>query len=201
MHVCPKNTGPPLPVNPNTATLPAPKTHEVSRTLSTGQAAKSPELPDRHRFHEEGQEEDGADAETAREVRPRHLAASGEVEITVGSMQTFPTGGQITVLGGLTTATGGALPPALRYLRFPRAERALGHHEWDAWCNLIEPVLDAQSRHAFKISAVRGKQQGIVYQGSRRDFQIHGSEAAMLRAEFLKFQGSSFINPTISNSS
>ncbi len=41
--------------------------------------------------------------------RVSYLAASGAVEITVGSMQTFPTGGQITVLGGLTTATGGTL--------------------------------------------------------------------------------------------
>ncbi len=38
-----------------------------------------------------------------------YLAASDAVQLTLGSKQTFPTGGQITVLGGLTTASGGAL--------------------------------------------------------------------------------------------
>jgi hypothetical protein len=38
-----------------------------------------------------------------------YLEASDTVEITFGSPETFPTGGQITVLGGLTTATGGTL--------------------------------------------------------------------------------------------
>ena len=38
-----------------------------------------------------------------------YLAASDAVEITLGAKETFPTGGQITVLGGLTTAAGGTL--------------------------------------------------------------------------------------------
>jgi hypothetical protein len=38
-----------------------------------------------------------------------YLAASDAVEITLGANQTFPTGGQITVLGGLTSASGGTL--------------------------------------------------------------------------------------------
>jgi hypothetical protein len=38
-----------------------------------------------------------------------YLAASDAVEITLGAKETFTTGGQITVLGGLTTASGGAL--------------------------------------------------------------------------------------------
>ena len=38
-----------------------------------------------------------------------YLAASDAVEITLGTNETFPTGGQITVLGGLTTASGGTL--------------------------------------------------------------------------------------------
>jgi hypothetical protein len=38
-----------------------------------------------------------------------YLAASGAVEITLGAKETFPTGGQITVLGRLTTALGGTL--------------------------------------------------------------------------------------------
>ncbi len=38
-----------------------------------------------------------------------YLAASDEVEITLGATETFPTGGQLTVLGGATTAAGGTL--------------------------------------------------------------------------------------------
>ena len=38
-----------------------------------------------------------------------YLAASDAVEIALGAKETFPTGGQITVLGGLTTASGGML--------------------------------------------------------------------------------------------
>jgi hypothetical protein len=38
-----------------------------------------------------------------------YLASSDAVEITLGGNETFPTGGQITVLAGLTTAAGGAL--------------------------------------------------------------------------------------------
>ena len=38
-----------------------------------------------------------------------YLAASDAVEITFGANETFSTGGQITVLGGLTTAAGGTL--------------------------------------------------------------------------------------------
>jgi hypothetical protein len=38
-----------------------------------------------------------------------YLAASDTVEIMLGAKETFPTGGQITVLGGLTTASGGTL--------------------------------------------------------------------------------------------
>jgi hypothetical protein len=38
-----------------------------------------------------------------------YLAASDAVEITIGNNDTLPTGGQITVLGGLTTAPGGTL--------------------------------------------------------------------------------------------
>jgi hypothetical protein len=38
-----------------------------------------------------------------------YLAASDTVEIMLGAKETFPTGGQITVLGGLTTAAGGTL--------------------------------------------------------------------------------------------
>jgi hypothetical protein len=40
------------------------------------------------------------------------VVASEVVEITLGSVQTFPTGGQITVSGGLTTASGGTLSGA-----------------------------------------------------------------------------------------
>jgi hypothetical protein len=36
-------------------------------------------------------------------------AASNAVDITLGGNQTFPTGGQLTVLNGLTTASGGTL--------------------------------------------------------------------------------------------
>jgi len=38
-----------------------------------------------------------------------YLAATDAVQLTLGSNQTFPTGGRITVLAGLTTASGGAL--------------------------------------------------------------------------------------------
>lgn len=38
-----------------------------------------------------------------------YTAGSDAVEITLGSKQTFPTGGQITVLGSLTTVAGDAL--------------------------------------------------------------------------------------------
>ena len=38
-----------------------------------------------------------------------YVAASDAVEITLGAKETFPTGGQLTVLGGLTTASGGTL--------------------------------------------------------------------------------------------
>ena len=38
-----------------------------------------------------------------------YLAASDAVEIKLGATETFPTGGQLTVLGGETTAAGGTL--------------------------------------------------------------------------------------------
>ncbi len=38
-----------------------------------------------------------------------YLASSDAVQITLGSRQTFPSGGQITILAGLTTASGAAL--------------------------------------------------------------------------------------------
>ena len=38
-----------------------------------------------------------------------YLAASDEVKITLEATETFPTGGQLTVLGGATTAAGGML--------------------------------------------------------------------------------------------
>ena len=38
-----------------------------------------------------------------------YLPASDAVEIKLGATETFPTGGQITVQGGLTTAAGGTL--------------------------------------------------------------------------------------------
>ncbi len=38
-----------------------------------------------------------------------YLPASNSVQLTLGSRQAFPTGGQITILGGLTTASGGEL--------------------------------------------------------------------------------------------
>jgi hypothetical protein len=38
-----------------------------------------------------------------------YVAASDAVEITLGAAETFPSGGQITVKSGLTTASGGML--------------------------------------------------------------------------------------------
>ena len=38
-----------------------------------------------------------------------YIPAIDAVEIKLGATETFPTGGQITVLGGLTTAVGGTL--------------------------------------------------------------------------------------------
>jgi hypothetical protein len=38
-----------------------------------------------------------------------YLAAGDAVQLTLGSKQTFPTGGQITVLPGLTTSSGAML--------------------------------------------------------------------------------------------
>ena len=38
-----------------------------------------------------------------------YVAASNAIEIKLGATETFPTGGQLTVLGGLTTASGGTL--------------------------------------------------------------------------------------------
>ena len=38
-----------------------------------------------------------------------YVAANNAIEIKLGAMQTFPTGGELTVLGGLTTASGGTL--------------------------------------------------------------------------------------------
>ena len=38
-----------------------------------------------------------------------YLPASDAVEIEFGANETFPTGGQITVLGGITTGSGGTL--------------------------------------------------------------------------------------------
>ncbi len=38
-----------------------------------------------------------------------YVAANDAIEIKLGAMQTFPTGGELTVLGGLTTASGGTL--------------------------------------------------------------------------------------------
>jgi hypothetical protein len=38
-----------------------------------------------------------------------YLAASNAVEITLGSAETFPSGGELTVLGGVITASGGTL--------------------------------------------------------------------------------------------
>ena len=37
------------------------------------------------------------------------LAPSDAIEITLGAKETFPTGGQITVFGGLANASGGVL--------------------------------------------------------------------------------------------
>ncbi len=59
-----------------------------------------------------------------------YVAASDAVEITLGSAETFPTGGQITVLGGLTTAAGGTLNRARRSSPSPRAGRASGRREF-----------------------------------------------------------------------
>ena len=39
----------------------------------------------------------------------KYVAASSSVQITFGAKETFPTGGQLTVLGGMTTAAGGTL--------------------------------------------------------------------------------------------
>ncbi len=41
--------------------------------------------------------------------RVSYLVTSDAVEITLGANEKFPTGGQLTVLGGETTATGGTL--------------------------------------------------------------------------------------------
>jgi hypothetical protein len=38
-----------------------------------------------------------------------YVAATDAVEIRFGATETFPTGGELTVLGGLTTASGGTL--------------------------------------------------------------------------------------------
>jgi hypothetical protein len=38
-----------------------------------------------------------------------YVAASDAIEVKLGATETFPTGGQLTVLGGLTTASGGTL--------------------------------------------------------------------------------------------
>ena len=38
-----------------------------------------------------------------------YLATSDAVEISLGSAETFPSGGELTVLGGLTTASGDTL--------------------------------------------------------------------------------------------
>jgi hypothetical protein len=38
-----------------------------------------------------------------------HLAATDEVEVTLTAAEMFPTGGQMTDLGGVATASGGTL--------------------------------------------------------------------------------------------
>jgi hypothetical protein len=47
-----------------------------------------------------------------------YLAASDAVEISFGSTETFPTGGQITVLSGETTASGGTLVGSAEFVIF-----------------------------------------------------------------------------------
>ncbi len=60
-------------------------------------------------------------------VAVSYLAASDAVQLTLGSKQTFPTGGQITVLPGLTTASGGTLtgPAVFTIAKGGNARRAV----------------------------------------------------------------------------
>jgi hypothetical protein len=60
-----------------------------------------------------------------------YLAASDAVEITLGANETFPTGGQITVLGGLTTASGSTLSGPAVFTISKGAGRASGRGEAD----------------------------------------------------------------------
>ena len=52
-----------------------------------------------------------------------YVAATDAVDITFSSAETFPTGGQITVLSGVTSATGGALAGTTKFTIAPKGTR------------------------------------------------------------------------------
>jgi hypothetical protein len=52
-----------------------------------------------------------------------YLAANDAVDVTFSGTQTFPTGGQITVLSGLTSASGSALAGTTKFTIAPKGTR------------------------------------------------------------------------------
>ena len=61
-----------------------------------------------------------------------YLAASDEVEIMLGATETFPTGGQLTVLGGATTAAGGTLTGNAVFT-ISKGGKSIGRREARRW--------------------------------------------------------------------
>ena len=67
------------------------------------------QLPGRHRHQEKVQEGEPDDSASDHELHGLVCPGEDAVEIAFTATETFPTGGQITVLSGVTTAAGGTL--------------------------------------------------------------------------------------------
>ena len=65
---------------------------------------------------------------------------------------------------------------------------------------LVQPVLDAKARHAFKVSQVGGEEKGVVDQCGRRDLQIHRAEGRRRVRKSSNRRAAISSNDTISNS-
>ena len=57
----------------------------------------------------------------------------------------------------------------------------------------VESVLDAQSRHSFKVGLVCGEENRMVDQGTRRDIKVHRAKANLGGTEFTESVGCSLV--------
>jgi hypothetical protein len=76
---------------------------------------KAGNLPGRHGDHQEGKKTIEHIPHPITNFTVTYSAASDAVMIAFTGKETFPTGGQITVLGGLTTTSGGTLSGPAEY--------------------------------------------------------------------------------------